>query len=285
MWLGWILTSCVVLALYDLCKKASVKGNSVFPTLFISTLSGFAAVTATLLFRGGFAAAVDVPKAHVGLLLVKSLIVGASWTSTYFALRTLPITSAAPIRATGPLWTLLGAVLLFSEVPTLLQGVGMFLVLVGCWLFSLSAKHEGVNVWRDRSIFFAFLGALLGSCSALYDKHLLHEVGIPTGTVLWWFMGGMCVIYGIAALIDRKGFEWRWTIPLVGILLAVSDACYFNAVSVPDAKISILSMVRRTSVVIVFFVGGAVFHETNIRRKAFALAAILAGVILLCLRN
>lgn len=284
MWLGWILTSCVVLALYDLCKKASVKGNSVFPTLFISTLSGFAAVTATLVFRGGFAAAVDVPKAHVGLLLVKSLIVGASWTSTYFALRTLPITSAAPIRATGPLWTLLGAILVFGEVPTVLQGVGMFLVLVGCRLFSLSAKREGVDVWRDRSIFFAFLGALLGSCSALYDKHLLHEVGIPTGTVLWWFMGGMCVIYGLAALIDHRGFEWRWTIPLVGILLAISDACYFNAVSVPDAKISILSMVRRTSVVIVFFVGGAVFHETNIRRKAFALAAILSGVILLCLR-
>ena len=81
----------------------------------------------------------------------------------------------------------------------------------------------------------------------------------------------------------RHSFQWRWTIPLVGVLLAVSDACYFNAVSIPDAKISVLSMIRRSSVVLTFFLGGAVFHETNLLRKAAALAAILVGVMTLCL--
>jgi hypothetical protein len=32
-----------------------------------------------------------------------------------------------------------------------------------------------------------------------------------------------------------------------------------------------------------FFIGGALFRERDLRRKAFALAAILLGVILLCL--
>ena len=77
-------------------------------------------------------------------------------------------------------------------------------------------------------------------------------------------------------------FSWRWTIPMVGLLLALSDACYFNAIAVPDARISVLSMIRRASVVLTFFLGGAVFHETNLRRKAIALAAVLAGVAVLC---
>ena len=283
-WLGWILASCVLLGLYDICKKASVRDNAVFPTLLGSTVSGWLAVSAFLLFRGEFAATFSLPPRHIALLLVKSGIVGASWTATYMALRTLPITCAAPIRATGPLWTLLGAVVLFAEVPTLVQAVGMAMVVAGCILFSLSAWHEGIDFMRDKAVWFAFLGTVLGSCSALYDKHLLKGLGIPTMTVLWWFLGGMCVIYAVAAASSRRTtFSWRWTIPLVGVLLALSDACYFNAVAVPDARISVLSMIRRSSVVLAFFLGGAVFHETNLRRKAVALAAILAGVAILCL--
>lgn len=308
-WLGWILASCVVLGLYDVCKKASVRGNAVFPTLLGSTLAGWTAVTAFLVCRGGFAAAIELPAAHVALLLVKSAIVGASWTATYMALRTLPITCAAPIRATGPLWTLVGAIAVFGEVPTPVQAVGMATVVAGCVLFSWSAAREGIDFRRDRAVLLAFLGTVLGSCSALYDKHLLKGLGIPTGAVLWWFMGGMCAIYGVAAalppvlsrlrrwclrggaagacaaepLVPGVAFSWRWTIPLVGVLLALSDACYFNAVSAPGARISVLSMVRRSSVVIAFLLGGAVFHETNLLRKALALAAILAGVAVLCL--
>jgi drug/metabolite transporter (DMT)-like permease len=104
----------------------------------------------------------------------------------------------------------------------------------------------------------------------------------------------MCVIYAVAVASTRAArsprpgetqvrFQWRWTIPLVGVLLALSDACYFNAVSVPGARISVLSMIRRSSVVLTFLLGGAVFHEANLRRKAVALAAILAGVAILCL--
>ncbi len=312
MWLGWILASCVVLSLYDLCKKASVKDNAVFPTLLGSTAFGWLAVTSFLLFRGGFAAVVSIPPRHIALLLVKSCIVGASWTATYMALRTLPITFAAPIRATGPLWTLIGAILIFSEIPTWLQAIGMAMVVVGCFLFSRSAAKEGIDFAHSKAVLFAFLGTVLGSCSALYDKHLLKGLGIPTGTVLWWFMGGMCVIYVAVAVVwmwqscrgvgvgglrgclgfssnpqtqtpsNPNTFSWRWTIPLVGVLLAVSDACYFNAVSMPDAQISVLSMIRRSSVVLTFFLGGAVFHERNILRKAAALGAVLAGVAVLC---
>lgn len=212
------------------------------------------------------------------------------------ALKTLPITSAAPIRATGPLWTLLGAVAVFGEQPTALQATGMALALVGCWLFSLSARHEGVGFWHSKAIALAFVGTFLGSCSALYDKRLLQQLSIPTGTVLWWFMGGMCVIYAGAVLgkfgrlgvwkFGRlEGFEWRWSIPLVGLLLAASDACYFSAISTPDAKISVLSLIRRSSVILTFLVGGAVFRETNLKRKAFALLFILLGVLLLCLKR
>ena len=281
-WLFWILASSVALSMYDLCKKASVKGNSVFPTLLVTTFSGWAVLSVFLLAAGKFGAVVSVSAKHVPLLFAKSAIVGASWTATYLALRTLPITSAAPIRATGPFWTLIGAIVLFAEVPCALQAAGMALVLAGCVFFSVSSRRDSAGGGL-KAVALAFAGTVLGSCSALYDKHLLQYLGLDTTTVLWWFLGGMCIIYAVAAFFSRKGFEWRWSMPLVGVLLALSDACYFNAISVPDAQISILSLIRRSSIVITFFIGGAIFRESDIKRKAIALGAIILGVALLCL--
>lgn len=280
-WLLWILVSSVCLSVYDLCKKASVRGNAVFPTLFITTFSGWAALTVFLVCTGGMAGTLQTAPRDVALLLVKSCIVAASWTATYFALKTLPITSAAPIRATGPFWTFLGAVFLFSEISGAWQAVGMALVLSGCVFFSVVSRGDRAG-GGVKAVALAFAGTVLGSCSALYDKHLLQGAALPPFVVLWWFLGGMTVMYAVVAAFRRDGFTWRWTMPLTGILLAVTDACYFTAIAVPDARISVLSLIRRASIVLTFFIGGAVFRERDLRRKAFALAAILAGVVLLC---
>ena len=281
-WLLWILASSACLSMYDLCKKASVKNNSVFPTLFLTTFSGWAALTALLVLSGRIGEVVSLPPKEVLLLNIKSCIVAASWTATYFALKTLPITCAAPIRASGPLWTLIGAVLIFAEIPNFVQGVGMAFVLAGCAFFSLSSRRD-TAAGGLKAVSLAFAGTVLGSCSALYDKHLMQGLGIDPLAVLWWFLGGMMVIYAVPAALGRRGFEWRWTMPLTGILLAASDACYFTSIAVPDAQISVLSLIRRSSIVLTFFIGGALFQEKDIRRKAFALFSILTGVLLLCL--
>lgn len=268
--------------MYDLCKKASVKNNSVFPTLFLTTFSGWAVLTVILLFTGKMGAAVEIAPKHISLLLVKSLIVGASWTATYLALRTLPITCAAPIRASGPFWTLIGAILIFSEIPNVIQGVGMVFVLAGCIFFSLSSGKDRA-AGGLKAVLLAFTGTVLGSCSALYDKHLMQGLGILPLTVLWWFLGGMMVMYAALAAFNHRGFQWRLTMPLTGILLTASDAFYFTAIAMPESQISVLSLIRRSSIILTFFIGGALFRERDLRRKAFALAAILLGVILLCL--
>jgi drug/metabolite transporter (DMT)-like permease len=268
--------------MYDLCKKVSVKNNSVFPTLFLTTFSGWAALTLILLFTGRMGGAVNIAPKYISLLLVKSLIVAASWTATYLALRTLPITSAAPIRASGPFWTLIGAILIFAEIPNVIQGVGMAFVLTGCIFFSLSSGKDKA-AGGVKAVLLAFAGTVLGSCSALYDKHLLQGMGILPLTVLWWFLGGMMVMYAVLAAFSHRGFQWRITMPLTGILLTASDAFYFTAIAMPESQISVLSLIRRSSIILTFFIGGALFRERDLRRKALALTAILTGVVLLCL--
>ena len=75
----------------------------------------------------------------------------------------------------------------------------------------------------------------------------------------------------------------RWSIPVTGILLIAADFLYFYALSLPETRISILSFIRRSSVVTAFALGGGLFHEKLLLPKAAALAVILAGVAVLSL--
>jgi uncharacterized membrane protein len=58
---------------------------------------------------------------------------------------------------------------------------------------------------------------------------------------------------------------------------------YFYSLSLPDAMISIVSMVRRGSVVVSFLFGAAFFHESNLKAKAIDLALVLLGMLFLAI--
>ena len=112
MWVTFILISALLLALYDLAKKHSVRDNAVMPVLFTATLCGSAGFAVALAGSGGLGAALAIGSKGFWLVALKSLIVSASWVFVYYAMRALPLSIAAPIRASAPLWTLIGAIAL-----------------------------------------------------------------------------------------------------------------------------------------------------------------------------
>ena len=288
-WASWVLASSVLLALYDIAKKASVGANAVLPVLLASTTFGFAAYSAGFLASGRFCALGDISGAELSLGLAKSVIVGTSWVFTFCALRTLPITIATPIRASSPALVLLIAVPLYGEVPSVLQGAGMAAVFAGYFAFSWAGRHEGIDFFRNRAVWCAIAGAVFSAGSSIWDKYVFQVRALPVESVQLVFQAGLVAFYGLALVASRAlrlghdPFEWRWTIPLVGILLAGADWLYFKGLAHPGAPISAASLMRRFSVVLTFLLGARFFHETNLVRKGIALAVIVAGVALLCL--
>ena len=287
-WTSWVLASSVLLALYDLAKKASVRANAVLPVLLTSTTFGFAAYSAGLLASGNLCSLGEISGAALALGLAKSVIVGTSWVFTFCALRTLPITIATPIRASSPALVLLIAVPLYGEMPSALQGLGMTVVFAGYFAFSWAGRHEGIDFFRNRAVWCAIAGAVCSAVSSLWDKYVFQVRALPVEQVQLVFQAGLVAFYALAFVASRAlrrrrdAFEWRWTIPVVGILLAGADWLYFRGLAYPGAPISAASLMRRFSVVLTFLLGARFFHETNLARKGIALAAIVAGVALLC---
>lgn len=291
LWIGLILLSAVTLGVYDVCKKHAVHANAVMPVLFLGVAVGTAAVTLMLAATGQLAEVMRITRNQYWLLLLKSAIVTSSWICAYYAMRSLPISIAAPIRGSQPVWTLGGALLVFSERPTPWQWAGIATTFIGYYLFSVLGKREGINFRKHSGIGLILLATIIGAGSGLYDKYLLQPVGLRPQTVQFWFQVNLCLLIGGTWLFQRSAgltrtdFAWRWSIPAVGLLLVVSDLLYFTALHQPDAMISILSPIRRSNCVISFLVGGALFQDKNRRAKAVALGMVVLGVLMLCVKG
>ncbi len=294
MWALFAVASAVFLGTYDVFKKLSLNNNAVLPVLFLSTLTSAAIflpfilisyISPDLLNDGIF----FIPPATItqhGYFFLKAVIVTSSWIFAFFAIKHLPLTIVSPIRATGPIWILFGAIVIFSEHLSIIQWIGIAVTLIFFYFFSFAGKSEGIHFATNKWILFLIAGTLLGSVSGLYDKFLIHnfdrmavqawssiyQVGLLLPVILFlWFPKRM----------ENTLFQWRWSIPMIGLFLVIADFLYFYAISMDGSLISVISALRRSGVIISFALGGILFQEKNIRQKGWLLIGILTGVLIL----
>jgi transporter family protein len=295
MWLALAFLSAALLGLYDVSKKQALRGNAVIPVLFLNTLFS-SLIFLPFIVLSSTSNVLDSTMLYVPIcgwevhkyILLKSFIVLGSWLFGYFGMKHLPITIVGPINATRPVMVLLGALLLFGEHLNGYQWVGVLLALVSFMLLSRSGKKEGIDFRHNRWIYFVVLASLLGALSALYDKFLMRR--FDSMLVQSWFTVYQLFIMGIVLMIlwypKRKQstpFHWSWAIPLISVFLSVADFAYFTSLAQDDSLISVVSMVRRGSVIVSFLCGALLFREKNLRSKALDLLLVLLGMLFLYL--
>ena len=297
MWLLLAFCSAALLGFYDVFKKKSLVNNAVLPVLGLNTLfysliflpliliSHFRPelLQDTLFFvpdTGGW----EVHK----FILLKSLIVLSSWVLGYFGMKHLPLTLVGPINATRPVMTLVGALLIFGERLNLYQWIGVLMAILSFFMLSRSGKKEGIDFTHNRWIWFIILAAVLGAASGLYDKYLMGKFN--NMVIQSWYniyqlfiMGGVLLMLWLPKRKTTTPFHWSWCIILISIFLSAADFVYFYALSMEDSMISIVSMVRRGSVVVSFLFGALIFREKNMKSKAIDLVLVLIGMFFLYL--
>ncbi len=295
MWLSLAFLSAALLGLYDVAKKKSLSGNAVLPVLLLNTLFSsllfLPAILSAELGLGWFdstplATSRGTAEAHA-LVAVKSVIVLTSWIFGYFGMKHLPLTIVGPVNATRPVLVLVGALAVFGERLNGFQWIGVALALTSLVLLSRSGRREGVDFRHNVWILCLAAAAVTGAASGLYDKYIMTRLD-PAFVQSWYNLyqlGMMAVVTALLWLPRRAAspFRWSWAIPLISVFLSAADFAYFCALREPDAMISVVSMVRRGSVVVSFLCGALLFGERNLRAKAVDLGFVLLGMLFLWL--
>ena len=300
MWLLLAFLSAALLGFYDTFKKKSLRNNAVIPVLFLNTLFS------TLIFLpfiilsasshtldGGMFYVPQMGWAAHRFILLKSVLVLSSWIFGYFAMKHLPLSIVGPINATRPVLVLVGALLVYGERLNLWQWTGVLLAILSFFLLSRSGRKEGIDFKHNRWIFCLIIAALLGAASGLYDKYLMASVqdggvGLNRMVVQSWYNIYQMVLMGIILCTiwfpkrrQTTPFRWDGAIVFISIFLSLADFAYLYALSLPGAMISVVSMVRRGSVIVSFITAVLFFRERNVKAKAIDLLLVLLGMICL----
>ena len=300
MWLALAFMSAALLGCYDSFKKNALKDNAVIPVLFLNTLFS-SLIFLPFIVLSGTSGVLDGTIFHVSsggwevhkYVVLKAAIVLSSWVLGYFGMKHLPLTIVGPINATRPVMVLVGALLVFGERLNAWQWMGVLLAVASFFMLSRSGKKEGIDFRHDHWIYMIVGAAVLGAVSGLYDKYLMAPVseggvGLDRMLVQAWYNLYQCAMMLAMLLLlwwpkhkETTPFHWTWAILGVSLFLSMADFMYFYSLSLPSAMISIVSMVRRGSVVVSFLFGALFFHEKNLRAKAFDLALVLLGMVFL----
>lgn len=294
MWLALAFISATFLGFYDTSKKASLKDNAVLPVLFLNTVFSTLIFSPFLLdYIGGFgwftgtfldtaSGAESSLQAHL-LVVLKAFIVLSSWICGYFGLKHLPLTIVGPINATRPVIVLVGAMLIFGERLNAYQWIGVLISLSSIFLMSRAGKKENIDFRSNRWIWCVAAATLMGAVSGLYDKHIMKSLS-PMFVQSWFNLYQMIIMAVVCALMwhprrhQTTPFHWSRAIPLISIFICLADFAYFTSLNDPDSMISVVSLVRRSSVIISFICGVILFKERNIKAKVLDLALLLAGM-------
>ncbi len=296
MWYLFALASAFCLGFYDVLRKYSLRDNAVLPVLLCSTLAS--SVLMSPLLIGSVIGVIEptslfyIPSISLHqhlMLVVKAAIVLTSWIFVYYGMKNLPLSIVSPIRASAPVWTLIGALIIFAERPNQVQWIGLIVCFVFLFLFSMAGKREGIDFRANKWVWSVVAGTLVGSCSALFDKYVVRYEEINRMAILCYYSMYQFVMNIPLLFIiwwpnrREQPFRWRWTIPAIGIVIIIADFLYYGAINTEGSLISLISPIRRSNAIVAFVMAALIFKERNMLRKGLCLLGLFVGIAIIVL--
>ena len=284
MWAVLAVLSAIFLGLYDAAKKQALRKNGVLAVLLVATALSTLFVSPWLRFG---------PAGDHLRLALKAVLVTASWVSGMVALKLLPLTTVSTFKGSRPVFVVLFSVILYGETLSWQQWVGVAVVLISLFLLGHTSREDAPVQVRKAGFIWMAVSILTGVASALYDKHIMQGMAplfVQSWTNLYiTVLLALCVIGWRGLSRPDRGrqtaechqFQWDWWIVVVAVLITAADALYFLSLKQPGALLSVISVIRRASVIITFLCGAVFFKEGNLKAKSFNLLLMAAGVVML----
>ncbi len=184
-------------------------------------------------------------------------------------------------RGTGPLLSVIVAVLAFGEHPGLVGLLGIGAVVLGVCVISFN-PGAGKSAPRLASVVYGVLTGATIAGYTLWDDRSVTTLAIPP---IIYFAAG-CVLQSAMLTphalargdeVARLWREHRREILLVAVLSPL--AYLFVLFAMRNTPVSVVAPVRELSIVIGSVVAWRVLHEPNPMRRLVGAAVVLTGIV------
>jgi drug/metabolite transporter (DMT)-like permease len=183
-------------------------------------------------------------------------------------------------RGTGPLLSVLAAVLVLHEHPGVWGLIGAFLVIAGVLVISIGGGTAD-RAARRAGVFYGVLTGAVIAAYTLWDAHSVTTLGVPP---LVYFGGGAIgqslllapTAYRGRAEVGRLWREHRKEVLIVGLLSPAAYLLVLYALRI--APVSLVAPARELSIVVGGVAAWLVLGERNAARRLAGSLVVLAGI-------
>ncbi len=190
------------------------------------------------------------------------------------------------VRGTGPLFTVFGAYVIFGEIFTPVQWLGVLVLTAGILglavynLIYLETARDTLNL----ALGLAVLTGLFVALYTTYDAYGIRATQNPFTFLAWFFMIDGLVMPFIAARRWSKMRDAPALGPLMqrGVLGGLVAFMSFGAIMMATRldKVGEAAVLRETSTVFAALIGWLVLKETVGPRRIFLMALIALGAVI-----
>lgn len=274
LWIIFIVIYALLKGGREGMKKAALKKSSSNEILFFYTLVGL------ILVLPFSKEAFSLAPIYIFYAFLKAFVVCVAWIFSFKALRNMSVSLYGIMDLSRMVFSTGLGVFVLGEAFTLKKAIGVTLVIIGLLLVNLkkNANSKGMTL---PVLIAALLNCFFNAVSGTMDKVLMQHM--ESSQLQFWFMFFMTVIYGVVLIITRvkvsvKTLKTNYWIPLLSLSLIVGDKLLFEANANPLSQVTLMTVIKQSSVVVTVLTGWLIYKEKNILYKLMCTGIVLAGI-------
>lgn len=287
----WVL----LVAVYAVCKgsreifkKIALKKNSVMEVLFLYVCLSFVMVIPFM------KEAFQIQDwNYMYLILIKSFVIFVAWICSFRALSKMPVSLYGVLDLSRILFSTFYGILLLSESIGFMHIVGLILVSSGLLLLKFkpfSKKEKSSEKVDFKVVITAFAGCGLTALSGALDKILMRKGDLTSGQLQFWYMLFLVIFYALYIVFTHTKIDYKSTLKnkwvyLMSLTLVIGDKALFVANNNPECTVTLMTLIKQISCIVVILGGKFVFKEKRILYKLFCAGVIVCGIIIAVLNT
>lgn len=288
-WFTLALISAVFSAASAISEKKALFSLSAINFSFIVSVI-------TLFFSIPFFVSIDygiITITNILILFFKTLLGCAAFFCVMQSIKNLEISEALPLLALTPGLVAICGFLFINDQLKFIEWVGIILMMVGTYLLELKKNNNNLltpfkSLFHLSKYSYVFIALILFTITSLIDRVLLKDYRLPPYTFMAFQQLFYAFIFTIVILLKNKNiilpFKKIQSDAIIWILLVAIFTVIYRYTQIEATKLAPVALVisvKRLSVLMAILLGGKLFKEESLFRKAIATIIILIGATML----
>jgi len=275
-WILFIVIYALLKGSREGMKKAALKKSSANEILFFYTL------IAWILCLPFSLNAFNLEIKYIFYSFLKAFVCCAAWLCSLIAIKKMSVSLYGIMDLSRMIFSTMLGVVILGESFTPAKAAGVMLVITGLLLANLKRETKTETISLP-ILAAALMNCILNAISGTMDKILMENM--EAGQLQFWFLLFMTIIYGCVLLAKRekvnvKNLKSNYWVILMSLSLMIGDKLLFVANANPLSEVTLMTLIKQSSVIVTVLTGWLVFKEKNILYKLLCAGIVVLGIII-----